>query len=89
MYNVIVMKDGEQIADEYMKNVVLLGESDDGIVEEMIMHTSIMDMAGMIASSSKVKRAAMLANAMMKIRESMTMDSESNLLEQILGGKEQ
>ena len=53
----------EVLSDEEMKSIQFLGETTDGQLCEIIVNTSLMDIANMFMNSDKVMPAVMLASA--------------------------
>ena len=80
------LDNGEVHLDEEMNSIVLMGERKDGKMAEVIMRTSIIEIAAMLSSGSKVKEAMMLATAMNKILHHHLGEEEDSLLNSILGG---
>lgn len=71
-----------------LKNLILLGEyeGEDERLTELGCNVSISLVAQMILTGHMTSKALILANAMKKIRETETAESESSLLDAILGG---
>lgn len=90
MYNVKItnIETGEELSNENMKNLVQIGECEDGRACEIFMHVSMFDAATLIASGTKMKHAARLAVTMRKILGDMNTDREDDLISKIMEGLE-
>lgn len=74
----------EVLNDEY-NGLVILGDKNK-CFSEAIMNLNILNMAGMIASSGKMKMAAKLSNAMMSMHDDIMSGFEDQLSEMLKGG---
>ena len=92
MYQVTIKKILEDGSEEIMHDAKSVGlfaivDSEDGKrFAEIVYHQNLMDMAGKIAQSGNIKRAAQLSMALGNVLDKMaTEDAENDLLSQILG----
>ena len=74
----------EELNDEY-NGIVILGDKGKSMAE-VIMNMTILNMAEMISSSSKMKMAAKLSNVMMSMKDDIMSGFENQLSEMLKGG---
>ena len=76
-----------EVAEEKVKSVAALYECDDGVrFGEMVVNTSIEDIAHKICQSRHFSKAVVLALAINKMAKMRSEDEEEDLLNQITGG---
>ena len=94
-YNIVITKineDGtrEQLADETLKNVMLLGEcgdhDDTGRSCEILMGINMLEMSSLIAASKETYKAAKIGCLMRDIQKNSGPKIEDELIDRILGG---
>ena len=82
----VVDGEKEKICDEKMENVAMIGDCvEENKVAEIIINTNILDIAGLLAVSSKLSQAAFMATTMKFLRATMSKDPEDTLLDRLTG----
>lgn len=85
------LEDGKEevVHEEEHKNVNLLAEDLGGKkITEIMLNDNLFELAAKIGSSTQFKKAAILMHAMDKVMDSMREDSESDLINRLLGGND-